>query len=273
MSNRHSKANNATIHQYFTRQNSTQSKAEGSTVENSTSEKSVLEKMPDDDVSNKELKALIMGLEGKIDQKLDQCFEKISERVDKLNEKVENLEVDVVWSKKAQGEDHTLIIKMADEIAELKQSLLHTQLYSRKYHLLVYGVEGFESTTPACIERVRRFAVDNLKLEEKFAKNMVIRNAYRLQKRDTGATPIIVVFLLWAERDAFLRAGKNLSGTKMSVRTDLPPELKKKRGELAHRAYEIRRDRQIHARVQERGVDIWIETRNSGTQPWRRWAE
>jgi hypothetical protein len=219
-------------------------------------------------VSNMELKELILGLESKLDKKLDEGFEKVSERVDKLSDKVEVLEVDVDVVKQHQAKDHEKIERMEQELGELRRSLLLTQVYSRKYHLLLYGVEGFESTPVACIERVRKFATENLKLDEDFAKKLVIRNAHRLQKRDTGPTPIIVVFLYWQQRNTFMRAGRNLAGTKMSVRTDLPPVLKQRRGQLASKAYKIRRDENVQARVQEKGIDVWVETRRTSAEPW-----
>jgi hypothetical protein len=172
--------------------------------------------------------------------------------------------------RKSQATDHSKIEQLEETISELQKSLLTTQTYSRKYHLILYGVDGFENSPRATIERVRTFAAESLKLGESFAKNLTIRNAHRLQKRESGATPIIVVFLYWAERDDFLKAGRNLAGTKMRVSTDLPPVLKQKRGMLAHRAYEIRRDENVQARVQERGIDIWIETRKTSTEPWRK---
>jgi hypothetical protein len=266
MSRRHRKAKHGSIHQYLTRQNSESSNSGDIAVRNEP-EKSEREKMAAE-VSNTELKGLILGLEAKLDKKLDDGFEKVTERVDKLSDKLEVLEVDVDNVKQSQAKDHEKMEKMEQELGELRRSLLLTQVYSRKYHLLLYGVEGFESSPAACIERVRKFASENLKLDEDFAKKLVIRNAHRLQKRDVGPTPIIVVFLYWQQRDAFMRAGRNLAGTKMSVRTDLPPVLKQRRGQLASAAYEIRRDEHVQARVQEKGIDVWIETRKSSTDPW-----
>ncbi|XP_014680290.1 PREDICTED: protection of telomeres protein 1-like, partial [Priapulus caudatus] len=87
---------------------------------------------------------------------------------------------------------------------------------------------------------------------------MTICTAHRLQRRATdNPATIIGVFLYWSDREAFLKARPNLRGSKMSVRTDLPPELEMKRGALAHTAYEIRRDEKIQTRLRENGVDIW----------------
>jgi len=152
---------------------------------------------------------------------------------------------------------------------DLKRSLLASQTHSRKYNLLLYGGEGQDTKPEETIERVRRFAYENLKLGEQLARKLAFRNAHRLQRRESGPAPIIVVFLFWSEREAFLRAGKNLKDTKMSVRTDLPPELKKRRGELAHEAYKMRQQG-VQARIREKGADVWIETRNDSGQLWKK---
>jgi hypothetical protein len=224
------------------------------------------DKMATDEVTNAELRQLILGL----DTKMSSSLKDIDVKLDTLANKIEGLDHDVEIVKTAQKEDRREILDLRQEVEELRRSLLHTQVYSRKYHLLIYGVDGYETSPTDTIQKVRTFAKENLKLGESEVKQMSIRNAHRLQKRDDNTTPIIVVFLYWAERDAFFRAGKNLKGTKMSVRTDLPPELKRKRGALAHQAFEIRRDEKIHARVAERGADIYIETRNDSSDRWAR---
>jgi hypothetical protein len=217
-------------------------------------------------VSNADLKELLL----KMEKKMDTGFAQINERVDKLAERVERIDSEVEDVKTAQKHDRDMLNNMEEELANLRNSLLLSQVYSRKYHLLLYGVTGYETTPHETIKRVRKFAEEDLKLEAEYAKRIVIRNAHRLQKRDPGPTPIIVVFLLWEERNSFLKSAKNLAGTKMSVRTDLPPILKQKRGELASKAYEIRRDENIQARIQERGVDIYIETRRNSAESWTR---
>jgi hypothetical protein len=104
---------------------------------------------------------------------------------------------------------------MKGEVCNLRQSLFHSQVHSRKYNLLIYGVEVYETSPAATIEQIRQFAVDQ-KLEEEYAKRISIRNAHGMQKRDSVPTTIIVVFLYWTEREAFLQPGKRLAGTKMS---------------------------------------------------------
>jgi hypothetical protein len=220
-----------------------------------------------------EVLSLIKGLDmkaNKLDAKVTTGFESMNQNMAKLTDKVEALEFDVETVKTTQTKTEEKMQLMQEEMDTLKRSLLSTQAYARKYHLLLYGVDGTDTQPKDTIERVRRFAKESLKLEENYANKIVIRNAHRLQKRMEGPATIVIVFLYWSEREAFLRAGPNLRGTRMSVRTDLPPELKQLRGRLASAAYDIRQNEKIHARIREKGPDVWIETRRDSSSPWSR---
>jgi hypothetical protein len=246
-----------TLHKYFTRQNKQQRKPESFSSDGEASSSMSTTTMAHDDgedYTNAELRKLIVGFKTSMDSQLKDGFGEINEKISNLTTKFENLEEEVETVKKAQSEDRAEIQNLAGEVNTLRQSLLHSQVHSRKYNLLIYGLEGYETTPSATIDKIRKFAVENLKLDEQFANRMAIRNAHRLQRREGRTTPIIAVFLFWTERDTFLRAGRNLAGTKMQICTDLPPELKQKRGQLAHKAFEIRRDEKLPARVTERGV-------------------
>jgi hypothetical protein len=201
--------------------------------------------------------------------KLDDGFADIKTSLSNLTEKVESIKMEVENIKADQASDREIIGDLREEVKDLRASLLHTQVYSRKYHLLVYGLQGHETDPKDTIDKVRTFAKNNLKMDESVANSLRIRHAHRLQRRENGPAPIIIHFLYWSERESFLRAGPNLRQTNMSVRSDLPPELKKKRGELAREAYEIRQNGQ-QARLREKGADLWIETRATATVRWQR---
>jgi len=220
-----------------------------------------------------EIYKLIKGLDLKansLDGKVTSGFANLNDSISKLTDKVDTLEFEVEAVKKVQKNEGQTIAEMRDEIDTLKQSLLATKVYSRKYHLLLYGVDGHETNSTDTIARVRMFTKDSLKMEGEFAKSMTIQNAHRLQKHVDAPATIIVVFLYWSEREAFLKAGPNLRGSKMSVRTDLPPELRKRRGELASIAYELRRNQNLQTRIREKGAEVWIETRKNSSTPWKK---
>jgi hypothetical protein len=255
-----------TISTYFTRLSARESETGDIPTDSECGEISVRPEKMAPKKTNDEIHEVLLALSTTVKK----GFIEVNVKLATLSEKIESVELDVQTIQTDQENDRKTIEILREEMTELKKSLLATQTYSRKYHLLLYGVEGQDTSPVDTIKRVRTFASENLKLGSEFAQNMTIRNAHRLQRRETGPAAIIVVFVYWAEREAFLGAGKNLKGTKMSVRTDLPPELKRKRGQLAHEAWQIRQNDNIQARVREKGPDVWVETRNHTGQPWKK---
>jgi hypothetical protein len=221
----------------------------------------------DIEVSNSDLQSILVSIEAK----MTDGFSDVNDKLTDISEKIEKLESDVELVKIDQEQDHEEIEILKKEVSELRTSLLHTKVYSRKYHLLIYGVTGPEDTNTATIQIVREFAKSSLQMNEEYANRLMIRNAHRLQRRDDGSpSPIIIVFGFWSERESFLRAGKHLRGSKMRIKTDLPPELKKKRYDLGQLAYQMHQDKEIQTWVREKGIDVWIETRRDDRESWRK---
>lgn len=75
-------------------------------------------------------------------------------------------------------------------------------------------------------------------------QNMLIANAHRVPRKNKAGNqpdPIIVKFVQMKDREIVYNPRVNLTkGSKISVRTDLPIVLKKKRGERAQVAYRMR---------------------------------
>jgi DNA repair ATPase RecN len=223
MSGNSSRLAKDTINKYFTRSTSLEQPSQQTSQTPPAAVPKTKKMAPTDDkVTNAELKDLLKS----VDARMEDGFKGLNQKVNTLTERFDGLEVEVEEVKKEQGRGRNDIDKMREEMADLKRSLLTTQVYSRKYHLLLYGVEGYETSPEEKIKRVREFAEKSLKLGEKFATDLTIRNAHRLRRQMDRATPIIVVFVYWSERETFLGGARNLKGTPMSVRTDLPPELK-----------------------------------------------
>jgi hypothetical protein len=158
-----------------------------------------------------EVISLIKGLDAKanaLDAKVTTGFADMNQSMAKLSDKVESLEFEVETVKTTQAKTEEIMQRMQEEMDTLKRSLLSTQAYARKYHLLLYGVDGNDTLPKGTIDRVSRFAKDSLQLDESYANKIVIRNAHQLQKRmEGGPATIVIVFLYWSEREAFLRAG------------------------------------------------------------------
>lgn len=76
-----------------------------------------------------------------------------------------------------------------------------------------------------------------------------------------------------AQRNLVLSAAtyNNLKGTGISVRTDLPVVLKRKRGELAKTAYVLRKENNLQTIIRERPDRVWLEVRENTKVKWRQY--
>jgi len=279
MSERDQTVHTASIRQYFTRSTSQDSVHEDFPPNNQKLVQSKMAKVTNNDLQKlmSDLASKMASMDEKLDEKMSALDQKMSDgfsslniKIKELDDKFDVLESDVAEVKVDQVGSHKKNSELENAVNELRRSLLASQVYSRKYHLLLYGIEGYEISPEETIKVVRNFAKNSLKLGEEFANRVTIRNAHRL-RRNEGPTAIIVVFLYWSEREAFMNASRNLKGTGKSVRTDLPPELKQYRHSLAGEAYKLRQELKIHTRIRERGADIWLETRTSLTDQWRKY--
>ena len=124
---------------------------------------------------------------------------------------------------------------------------------------------------------------ENLQFTREVVTKMMIGNMHRLpvredqgektedDKRPPPPPAIIVKFLCMSHRDAILDAAsyKNLKGSGISIRTDLPLVLKRKRDELATIAYKLRRDEKVQTIIRERPNRVWLETRRNASDKWK----
>jgi hypothetical protein len=204
----------ATIHRYFTRQNTENQKtkeisssSKPGTSETITTMADVNKAGPSEQLSNADLrqlivtdlKALIVGSQESLDKKLQDGFADMNENMSNLTTKIGTLELDVDQIRSDQTDDRKQIKNLEGEVSSMRESLLGSQVHARKYNLLIYGLEGYETAPSGTMERVRKFAVEDLKMDENYAKNISFENGHRLQKRDSGPTPIIVVFNHWTD--------------------------------------------------------------------------
>ena len=60
---------------------------------------------------------------------------------------------------------------------------------------------------------------------------------------------------------------------RMTVRTDLPPTLKARRGHLAEVAYKLRKEKNLSTRIKLQGVKIVLQWREKGTTTWKPYQE
>lgn len=187
------------------------------------------------------------------------------------------------------------LLKLSDEVEE-KLTLL--ELHQRKQNLLIYGLpkkadENIYDTVKAVL--VRFFGISP---EEAFRIGII--NAHRLPSKrgndrrrgDEEPDAIIVRFVHMADRDRLLHAfehqprdrpqsaasDKDPTHPRVTIRSDLPPKMKRERGKLATIAFNLRKNNNLSTRIRVSGTKVILQTRKtvkSGGPPsaWSNWSE
>jgi hypothetical protein len=103
-----------------------------------------------------------------------------------------------------------------------------------------------------------------------------IQNAHRIPKNPSNTykpnapEAVIVKFVKMADCNLILQHARSAVLPKgMAIRTDLPNHLKKKRSELAQRAYKMRREDNLKTRIIETKNNIILKFRGKGQEEWK----
>ena len=252
--------------------------------------------------SNLDLKRDIAELSSKVLTKLDN----INTQITSLNHRINEVETSVEFNSAKIVEIEKSVpaetAALREEISNLKEKILLAEIHSRKSNLLFYGVK--ETQNENIYETLREVFL-TLGVDELKAKEIQLVNAHRLPRRSTGLnaesqagepnppTPIIAKFVKMPDRDLILTTFENTkrassiqqpvgateSATKqpaphrITVRSDLPPTLKARRGQLAETAFKLRKEKNLSTRIKLQGVKIILQCKEKGTTTWKSYDE
>ena len=190
------------------------------------------------------------------------------------------------------------------KIDELDEKLTLSEIHDRKQNLLVYGVPSKPNEN--ILETVNEIFCNFLNIPRQDAMMIPLVAAHRLQKPNLGASggspdserqppAIIVRFARMIDRDRLLSAYEHRprqparqqptppgsdptpvppAFDRVSIRTDLPPKMKRERGRLASLAYNLRKNNNLSTRIKVFGTHILLQTRKNvrnGGNP-ERWS-
>ena len=229
----------------------------------------------------------------------------LTREVSGLSDKLTNLEQSVEFNSNKLHDIETtelpiLKAKMKEEIQKMEDKMLSLEIYNRKQNLLIYGVHETEQSEDTYI--IVRKAFKELGMENARAETIPLINAHRLPRRlpqgqntqPRSPTPIIARFAVMADRDHVLSlfqrqlrsrtVGAGPGGnqptptppaqaSRITVRTDLPPVLKQRRGILANEAYKLRKERGLSTRIIVQGTSVILQWKNKGTNTWNNHQE
>jgi hypothetical protein len=250
-----------------------------------------LQKEKESEVSTCEIKALIQDMQKTMLDKfsaLSNDITKLTSRMQVTEAKTEKMETDistlnrdVVDMTKALDELSTIdvvgtIRELQERIRYLERADLESAVHSRKYNLMIHGINGKEYDNSLTEEKVRTLIEEDLNLGKTFAKSVMISNCHRLPKPRNSTwgnsgdpDPVVVKFVNWADRETVLRSAKYLKrDSKIRIRSHLPAPMAKARAKLSTVAYNKRQEG-VHARIRERGATVVMDTREGPSAPWR----
>lgn len=242
------------------------------------------EGLQDDEVSNKDLKDLFSRLIKKLDESLSARLTALEGKVDdaltgelkQVNESLQNHEDRLAELEKQQNEViNPQVDKMdtlEDALKELQDRIIQQEARSRKYNLLFYGIP--KQTGEVTHDIIVKFLHEKLSISLESAESILIENSHRVQKNPKSAykpdapEAVIVKFVRMEDRNMILNLARFKTLPKgYAVRTDLPVHLKKKRGELARKAYELRKSGR-KTRIRETKDDVILEYRPRDGKEW-----
>ena len=197
-------------------------------------------------------------------------------------------------------------IKRQEEEIDGKLTLM--EIHHRKQNLLVYGMpdKQYEDIITTVSEVLCYF----LRIAPEEARQIPLVNAHRLPtpgnvkqlvgQQEPGPRPIIIRFSSMFDRDRLLRTfesqprhqqkgaaaasspaqqgNSDPAYSRVTIRSDLPPKLKRERGRLAEVAYKLLREEKVSTRIRLVGSKIILQTRTftpGGSQntAWATWSE
>ena len=226
-------------------------------------------------VTNKELKAIMLRLEGTLNKRMDDLqikVESLNNTVKQNEGKIKDLEHAVTRdSDEIQGLEQVIVPRLdkrlTDQHKEMERRLLLAEIRDRKYNLLFYGAAP-EKPGEHVVGTVRDFLVSDFNMTPAEADGIFICNCHRLPRRqggNSGPDPIIVKFSAMLDRDYVLEAARNRGFIKdrkpVMVYTDLPPEMKRRRGALVAEAKKLRQNGQS-TRIRVIQTEVFLEFRD-----------
>lgn len=137
--------------------------------------------------------------------------------------------------------------KLESTKKQLEEKIEELEFNSRKYNLLLWGLG--KTTSEDCQDRVNAFMKSELGFDRDF--DMAACHPVR------GDT-VIIRFVRMCDRESVLKRGSKLKGKKFSLKTDLPPRLRRIRAELRSEAKQRREDGKV-VRVVERGKGVYLQ--------------
>ena len=200
----------------------------------------------------------------------------VTEKVNQNEEKLDNLINNVIPEIKLKIDRSVGLMeaRILERIEIIEKDKLLENAHSRRRHLIVNGVgmkRYARGETEPTEQIFRELMVNQLKLDPNYVKEMLFRDVHRLPKSKDydGPPPIIAAFICQQHRNDVLSNAKNLAGTDISLKSDLPRQLNVLRGLMLKTKYRLKnQDPNCKVRLVERTYLPVLQKLNVNTDKW-----
>lgn len=267
------------------------------------------DKMVSEEVSNQELKNLIINLRDDVKTLRDELAtlkQELSEKVEENRVRVETVYEEMVQVKKIvadveksvesttdrmddmeQQRVPDLENKLEKELDELREKLLLTEIRERKMNLVFYNVPtsgNLPEDREDCYETLREMLEKDYELPPGDTRDVGFVNCHRIPVRNRKTIrgvlvplPLIVKFVCAADRDFFSDHRRIRKDSNTKVVQDLPKQMSQERGRLNEVAYNLRNQdpsRRHFTRIKVKGTKVWLEfKRRSADAVWQTYKD
>ncbi|XP_063955178.1 uncharacterized protein LOC135154054 [Lytechinus pictus] len=224
----------------------------------------------------------------------------LCKKIDAMHIKISDIEASLKdTSDRALNIEQNEIPKLRNEhkadIAAIEKKLLMMEIYQRKANLLFYGIS--QNRDENVYDKLRNVFIE-LGISPEAAAKITIVNAHRLPRKsrttdgNQGPDPIIAKFAIMTERELLLDAfqGRKKHATdvddpadrqgassrpqsRISVRTDLPPAMKYRRGKSSNIAYRLRKEKHLSTKIFVHGTDVILQYKEKSARDWKTYTD
>ena len=213
---------------------------------------------------------------GDIENRLSSVEEKIdsqdmADRIDKIEDAEQALaRISDLEDRLAEAENKIEEnCKLKQEVDMLIEARIWEEYERKRENLIIYGLLGKEGVGKS-VEVARKFLVDDLKMTKEWVEKLQIKYAMRLQSTGDSPAPLKIAFFYPEDKEACLKNGRNLKGTNLSLRTDLPKAMRVDRAILATKAYNMKKNGEVkHTRIRLKGISVWLEAKVTDNDDWK----
>ena len=129
------------------------------------------------------------------------------------------------------NKEHERCNDMFMKFESMLNRIVEAEDRQRRLNVVVSNLQIDENLS--CVDNAERFFIEKLKIPEEKVKTFIYRNVHYLDREDKGkGRSFIAAFVRQTDRDLVMAHGKELAGTRVSMKANYSPETRARKDEL-----------------------------------------